>query len=155
MDKERLGIRKGKLFLWKFKLKFLQMSCSGSKESIQPPNSSVFLSIIDIWCQASKPECPAYPHFFSSFLFLQTYPQFPSRFKHRWLPYCDISKNATLMFNGIKNPLWQQCHMLPVNCYTGRFPAVWKHGLILHASWGAVWNVIFVGESFRLSLTKN
>lgn len=116
MDKERLGIRKGKLFLWKFKLKFLQMSCSGSKESIQPPNSSVFLSIIDIWCQSLKTECPAYLHFFFSFLFLQTYPQFPSRFKHRWLPYCDISKNATLMFNGIKNPLGSNaiCYQLIV-----------------------------------------
>lgn len=38
-------------------------------------------------------------------LSLLSYPWFPSRFKRRWLPYCDRSKNTTLMFKGIKNPL--------------------------------------------------
>lgn len=64
---------------------------------------------------------------------LLSYPWFPSRFKRRWLPYCDRSRNTTLMFKGIKKSSWQQWHMLPVNCSTGSFPAVLKHGLILHA----------------------
>lgn len=44
--------------------------------------------------------------------------------------------------------------MLPVNCCTGSYPAVLKHGLILHAFLTAVRNVKLEGISFKFSLTK-
>lgn len=104
MAKKLLSIRKGKLFYENLKRIFCTCAVQDQKNPYNHQTPQCFYPSLTFDARLRKlnvlPIC-----IFFSFFFLQTYPQFPSRFKHRCLPYYDRSKNATLMFNWIKNPL--------------------------------------------------
>lgn len=105
MDKELLGIRKGKLFYENLNWSFCKWAVQDQRNPYNHQTPQCFYPSLTFDARLRNLNVLPIHIFFFSFFFLQTYPQFPSRFKHRWLPYCDRSKNATLMFNGIKNPL--------------------------------------------------